>query len=68
MNVDLDSIKPGYTIRSDIFGFYLCSVAEAEQTDTGRNHSAGCDLRSHWETFEEAVSALRNWRPTGAPA
>jgi hypothetical protein len=63
MNIFLDTIKPGYTIRSDVFGFYLCSAAEAEQSDTGSNHSAGCDLRLHWETLEEAVSALQNWKP-----
>lgn len=63
MNIFLDTIKPGYTIRSDVFGFYLCSATEAEQFDTGSSHSAGCDLRSHWETLEEAVSALQNWKP-----
>jgi hypothetical protein len=50
-------------IRSDIFGVYLCTVAEAEETDNGTNPSAGYDLRSHWQTPEEAVSALRDWRP-----
>lgn len=63
MKVDLDSIKPGYTIRSDVFGFYFCTAAEAEQTDNG-SPSAGYDLRSHWQTLEEAVSALQNWKPS----
>lgn len=63
MNKDPGGIKPGFTIRSDIFGFYVCTAAEAEQTDNGAAPSCGYDLRPHWLTFEAAASALRNWQP-----
>jgi hypothetical protein len=48
---------PDFEVRHDMFGFYVCTLAEAEHEDAG-NASAGFDGRPHFATEAEAWQAI----------
>lgn len=48
----------GIEIRHDMFGYYMCTLTEAEHEDEG-NPSVGFDGRTHWSTIAGAVNAFR---------